>query len=69
MNYTPGHTKLKSERNGAPTTMTHSQVEPALFGEAPPTRRDNFSMIQGWLNPGAAEATIEFGRFRCCCAG
>ena len=44
--------------------MTHSQVEPALFGEAPPIRRDNFSMIQGWLNPGAAEATIEFGRFR-----
>jgi hypothetical protein len=44
--------------------LTHSQVEPALFGEDPPIRRDDFSMIQGWLNPGAAEATIEFGRFR-----
>jgi DNA-binding winged helix-turn-helix (wHTH) protein len=44
--------------------MTHSQVEPALFGEALPIRRDNFSMTQGWLNPGAAEATIKFGRFR-----
>jgi DNA-binding winged helix-turn-helix (wHTH) protein len=44
--------------------MTHSQIEPALFGEAPPIRRDNFSMTQGWLNPGAAETTIEFGRFR-----
>jgi len=30
----------------------------------PPIRRNNFSMIQGWSNPGAAEATIEFGRFR-----
>jgi DNA-binding winged helix-turn-helix (wHTH) protein len=44
--------------------MIHSEVEPALIGETLPIRRDNSSMTQGWLNPGAAEAAIEFGRFR-----
>jgi DNA-binding winged helix-turn-helix (wHTH) protein len=44
--------------------MTHSQVEPALFRENRPIRRDNSSMIRDWSSPGAAETTFEFGRFR-----
>jgi DNA-binding winged helix-turn-helix (wHTH) protein len=44
--------------------MTHSEVEPALFGEDPPIRRDNSPIIRDWSNPGAVEATFEFGRFR-----
>ena len=44
--------------------MTHSQVEPALFCENRPIRRDNSSMTRDWSNPGAAETTFEFGRFR-----
>lgn len=44
--------------------ITHSQVEPALFCENRPIRRDHSSMTRDWSNPGAAEATFEFGRFR-----
>jgi DNA-binding winged helix-turn-helix (wHTH) protein len=44
--------------------MTHSQVDPALFRENRPIRPDNSPMIRDWSNPGAVEATIEFGRFR-----
>ena len=44
--------------------MTYSQVEPALFCENRPIRRDHSSMNRDWSNPGAAEATFEFGRFR-----
>ena len=43
---------------------TYSQVEPALFCENRPIRRDHSSMTRDWSNPGAAEATFEFGRFR-----
>jgi DNA-binding winged helix-turn-helix (wHTH) protein len=42
---------------------TYSQVEPALFCENRPIRRDHSSMTRDWSNPGAAEATFEFGRF------
>jgi DNA-binding winged helix-turn-helix (wHTH) protein len=44
--------------------MTHSQVELALFRENRPIRPDNSPIIRDWSNPGALEATIEFGRFR-----
>jgi DNA-binding winged helix-turn-helix (wHTH) protein len=44
--------------------MTYSQVEPALFCENRPIRRDHSSMTRDWSNPGAAEAAFEFGRFR-----
>jgi DNA-binding winged helix-turn-helix (wHTH) protein len=44
--------------------MTYREVEPALFCENRPIRRDHSSMTRDWSNPGAAEATFEFGRFR-----
>ena len=43
--------------------MTDSQVEPAIFCENRPVRRDHSSMTRDWSNPVAAEATFEFGRF------
>jgi DNA-binding winged helix-turn-helix (wHTH) protein len=44
--------------------MTYSQVEPALSCEDRPSRADPSSITRDWSNPGAAEATFEFGRFR-----
>ena len=44
--------------------MTDSQAEPALFCENRPIRRDYSPVTRDWSNPGAAEATFEFGRFR-----
>jgi DNA-binding winged helix-turn-helix (wHTH) protein len=44
--------------------MTYSQAEPALFCENRPIRRDYSPVTRDWSNPGAAEATFEFGRFR-----
>ena len=44
--------------------MTYREVEPALFCENRPIRRDHSSMARDWSNPGAAETTFEFGRFR-----
>jgi DNA-binding winged helix-turn-helix (wHTH) protein len=43
--------------------MTQSQVEPAHFRENRPIRRANSWLTGDWSNPGAAEATFEFGRF------
>ena len=44
--------------------MTYRELEPALFCENRPIRRDHSSMTRDWSNPGAAETTFEFGRFR-----
>ena len=44
--------------------MTYREVEPALFCENRPIRLDHSSMTRDWSNPGAAETTFEFGRFR-----
>jgi DNA-binding winged helix-turn-helix (wHTH) protein len=44
--------------------MTYSQVEPTLSCEDRPSRADPRSTTRDWSNPGAAEATFEFGRFR-----
>jgi DNA-binding winged helix-turn-helix (wHTH) protein len=43
---------------------TYSEAEPALFCKHRPIRHDDSSVLRASSSPVAAEATLEFGRFR-----